>query len=104
MDELLKCEDNPLYLLHKEKESAQKKNEEHQDNRPITFDSDKQSTPDHELQTSPLSLSPVMWFYPPHLCHRIDVTGPNFRNIPDDEAAACSQRAAKSDPNEDVKM
>ena len=58
LDELLKCEDNPLYLLHKEKESAQKKNEEHQDDRPTTFDSDNQPTPDPELQTSPPSTPP----------------------------------------------
>jgi len=54
----VKCEDNPLYFLHEEKESAQKKNEQHQDDRPITCDIDKQPTPDPELQTSPPSTPP----------------------------------------------
>jgi hypothetical protein len=51
------------------------------------------------FMTTPL----VTWFYPPHLRHRIAATGPNFRNIPDDEAAARSQRVAKSGPDEDLK-
>jgi hypothetical protein len=60
VDELLKCEDNPLYFLHEnlKKESAQKKNEQHQDDRPTTFHSDKQPTPDPELHTSPPSTPP----------------------------------------------
>ena len=60
VDELLKCEDNPLYFLHEnlKKESAQKKNEQHQDDRPTTFHSDKQPTPDPELHISPPSTPP----------------------------------------------
>ena len=51
MDELLKCEDDPLYFLHNGIERAPKK-DEHQEDRGESFDSGKDPTP--ELQTSPL--------------------------------------------------
>ncbi|KAF8815294.1 hypothetical protein BYT27DRAFT_7249360 [Phlegmacium glaucopus] len=57
VDELLKCEDNPLYLLHHENETTQTEGQEDQS---TTFDDGKQSTSDPELQTSsPSSLLPV---------------------------------------------
>ena len=57
MDELLKCDDDPLYFLHNGTERALKKDEEHQEDRGETFDSGKESTSDPELQISP-SLPP----------------------------------------------
>ena len=60
MDELLKCENDPLYFLHNGiQERAPKKDEEHQEDRGKTFDSGKGSTSDPELQTSP-SLPPTV--------------------------------------------
>jgi len=45
------------------------------------------------FMTTPL----VTWFYPPHLRRRVAASGTNFRNIPDDEAVARSQRVTKSE-------
>ena len=58
MDELLKCEDDPLYFLHNGIErSPLKKKENHQEDQGETFDS---PTPDPELQKpSPSLLPPV---------------------------------------------
>jgi hypothetical protein len=60
VDELLKCEDDPLYFLHNGTESALKKDEEHKEDRGEIFDSGKGPTSDPELQTSPPSLPPPL--------------------------------------------
>lgn len=57
MDELLKCDDDPLYFLHNGIERAL--NNEHQEDRGETFDNGKEPISDPELQqTSPPSLLP----------------------------------------------
>lgn len=59
MDELLKCDDDPLYFLHNGIERPLKKDEEeHQEDLEETFDSGKEPISDPELQTSPPSLLP----------------------------------------------
>ena len=57
VDELLKCEDDPLFFLHN---GIEKKDEEHEEIRSEIFDSDKEPISDPELQTSPPSLPPPL--------------------------------------------
>ena len=59
MDELLKCDDDPLYFLHNGIERALENDEAHQEDRgEETFDSVKEPISDPELQTSPPLLLP----------------------------------------------
>ena len=54
MDELLKCDDDPLYFLHNGLESTLKKDEEHSEDRGESFDSDKKKLiSDAALRSSP---------------------------------------------------
>ena len=58
VDELLKCDDDPLYFLHNGIERGLKKDEEHREDHGETFDSAKELISHAELQTSPPSLIP----------------------------------------------
>lgn len=60
VDELLRCQANPLYFLHNETENPQEQNAQPQEDPPTTFDDPQQTTSDSELQTSPLSSSPPL--------------------------------------------
>jgi hypothetical protein len=101
VDELLKCEDDPLYFLHNRNESAQKKDEEYREDRGDTLDNVKQPTSDPERQASPPVSPPLIDTVLHDLDHEYFSSG---RLVPDNDKTPSERRCSISSHNRSPSM